>query len=51
LEYTIKNHGKLTIDIAFGETGVGWLEGMPILSHLHDFSKLAIRIVDLLENL
>ena len=51
LEHKVKNHGKLNTDVVFGETGIRLLEGMLILSELQDFSKLAVRIVDVLESI
>ena len=51
LEYNIKNHGKLTVDVVFGETEVGLLQSMPILDDLKTFSKLAVHIIERLESL
>jgi len=49
LNYKIKNTGKLTVDVVFDDFDL--LKGMPVMSDLHDFSKIAVYIVRVLKNI
>jgi hypothetical protein len=47
--HKVKNKGKLTVDVVFDEIdGISLLKGMPIMSDLKDFSKIAVHIVKIL---
>lgn len=50
IEYNIKDNGKLTVDVVFGEMETPMLQSMPILADLKEFSKIALRTVQLLES-
>ena|SRR5258708_18185802 len=51
LECTIKDKGKLTVEVVFGEIDIALLQQMPVMEDLRTFSKLAVHIIERLESL
>jgi hypothetical protein len=51
LECTIKDKGKLTVEVVFGEIDIALLQQMPVMDDLRTFSKLAVHIIERLESL
>jgi hypothetical protein len=46
--HTIKNKGKLTVDVVFDKVEIGLLKGMPVMDDLTQFSKTAAHIIQTL---
>jgi hypothetical protein len=51
LEYTIKDKGKLSIEVVFDDIEIGLLKGMPVMDDLKTFSKLSIHLVQVLDSI
>jgi hypothetical protein len=49
-ECTIKNKGKLAVNVVFDENYITALQGISVMSDLNDFSETAVDVVQLLEN-
>lgn len=51
LEYTVKDKGKLTLDVVFGQINIGFLEGVTVLDELQLFSRFARYVIERLRNI
>lgn len=51
LECTIKDKGKLSVDVVFGEIDIALLQQMSVMDDLRTFSKLAGHIIQVLDSI
>ncbi len=49
--HKVKDKGKLTVDVVFDEVDIPLLKGMPVMTDLKDFSKIAVHVVEILDSI
>lgn len=51
LKCTIKDKGKLSVDVVFGNVDIALLQQMPVMDDLRTFSNVAVNVIERLESL
>lgn len=49
--HKVKDKGNLTLEVVFDEVDIPLLKGMPVMSDLKDFSKIAVNVIQVLESI